>query len=382
MFGWLRRWWRGKPKPGSIASSPTLARRIERSGDQEREILRLASESLRRGFPGEAEQAYEKAAQLYRANGVHRKEAAVLKALTRLRPDEAGPWVKLAECYLRLELRKDAAEALRKASVRFQKNSDPEAANDALRQARELEELPPPPQPVLTPPEVHASDEEVRSLVEEGLSLDEPPVVHAEAPSGEAPVDAVQTDRPASAPAPTGPLDLDLSEALAAASRSVDEGASPAGGASGSQPLPAEPSGPSRLPSARPDPSVPPSSRLRSNPAAPSNPSGPVRPRLSSIVDAQTEYDPEGSAALLEARRRLASEPGIRRDATEEEVPLVSSSELPSGDLDEPAEATRIQMRPPEMNAGRGHSVMDASTRSADLHEIRRMLEEVKKGEG
>jgi hypothetical protein len=264
MFGFLRRWfWPQRKRVAGVQAAPhTLVSRIDQS-IADADMIRLAQESMRRGYPDQAEAAYAKAAQLYGAHGMHRKAVAVHKALAELRPDDAEPWEAAAVSYLSLGLARDAANALRKASIRHQKNGFPDQAQAALRKARHLEDQgpspqtgasgavePPPPEsePVPSPSEP-MGEEDIESLVREGLKLD--------LSLSSEDMEAFQPKTPTS----LGPE--------SAASVHV-----------------------------RPHPSAPP---------AESEPDTLPPSGHPTLAGAQTQYDPRGSAALQEARRRMAA---------------------------------------------------------------------------
>lgn len=221
-------------------------------------MIKLAEESIRRGFPGQAEVAYEKAAAFYVDNNLHRKALSVLKALSALRPEDAETWLRIAEAYLGLGLRRDAAEALRKAAVRLQKNGLGESANTALSRARNLEErlLPEPARPDSI--DIQPSEAEVESLVSQALeSVSDSEAIHLHL-SQPIPVPSLSARPPT--PRPPDPEALEL-----------------------------------ELPDAEEDDS-----------AEEEFATEPPRPALQSIDDAQTTYDPNGSSALAEARARIA----------------------------------------------------------------------------
>jgi hypothetical protein len=135
LFGRRRRPARG----GSIAAPATLVARVESATDHDREILRLAEESLQRGFPEQAEIAYERAIGHYVEVGHDRKAVAVLGALSRLRPEDPTVFERLAEALERLERRADAARALRTAADRYRIDGQEEIAQGLVARARDLE---------------------------------------------------------------------------------------------------------------------------------------------------------------------------------------------------------------------------------------------------
>lgn len=276
VFAFLRRWFRPrKRKVAGVKQPPqTLVSRIDQS-IADADMIRLAQESIRRGFPDQAEAAYVKAARLYGQHGMHRKAVAVQKALAELRPQDAEPWEAVAESYLALGLSRDAANALRKASVRHQKNGFSDQAQAALRRARGLEDpgsmsgaRPPPPAPAEPTPA--PSEEDIDSLVREGLKLD------LELSSEE--LEAMEPRTPTS----LGPE--------SAASVHVRPHPSM---------VPADPDSQPEL-EAEPESEAPFEAELEEQDTVPPTPA-----RHASLVDAQTQYDPRGSAALEEARKRI-----------------------------------------------------------------------------
>ena len=80
-----------KPKPG-IAKADTLVRRLDSAvrGSKERDLLRGAEESLRRGRVGEALRAYRAAVHVFIDRGAYSKAAAVLSTLRRI--DSVRSW--------------------------------------------------------------------------------------------------------------------------------------------------------------------------------------------------------------------------------------------------------------------------------------------------
>jgi len=250
----------------------TLVSRIDQS-IVDADMIRLAQESIRRGFPDQAEAAYAKAARLYGEHGMHRKAVAVHKALAELRPNDAEPWEAAAEGYLALGLARDAANALRKASVRHQKNGFSDQAQAALRKARGLEDEGP-------------------ALGRDGPEAQAPP--SAEADPGSSPSESSVDDDIESLVREGLKLDLSLSsEDLEALDPKTPTSFGPESSASVH---------------VRPHPSSPPvENELDTLPPTPA--------RHASLVDAQTQYDPRGSAALEEARRRLEAR-GVPADST------------------------------------------------------------------
>ncbi len=248
MAGWWQRWFgwlfgRPKPAPGfGIPAPKTLVAKVRSAQNDDRRMVRVAEESLRRGFSDQAELLYDRAAEVYRAHGHHRKAIAVLRALTRLRPSDPEVFVKLAEALEALDRRIDAGQALREAAERFDGHDAPEQAQAMRQRAREFELRPDeafmPPEsaprsagpPALEPqsdgppvfdsaafgppafgspsdgpsPSVDVSEEEVKSLVMEALEL---PGLEDEADPHHRELDDVDPTNP-SLPTPQAPLPI------------------------------------------------------------------------------------------------------------------------------------------------------------------------------
>lgn len=123
MFGgWKRLWSRffGKKvvKPGfNIPAPATLVGRIERLDDQERDLVRIAEEALRRGYPEQAAVAYRKVIKFYVEKGFHPKALSVLIALLRLQPNDEEAWLQRATSCEALSRRSDAARAFFQAGM-------------------------------------------------------------------------------------------------------------------------------------------------------------------------------------------------------------------------------------------------------------------------
>ncbi|HJL42326.1 MAG TPA: hypothetical protein RMG48_13580 [Myxococcales bacterium LLY-WYZ-16_1] len=309
-----------KPQRKKIGPPPeTLVARLERATarNHDDQIVRLAFESVRRGHPAQAEIAYERAAQIYRAHGLHRKAIAVLWALVRLRPEDPAVYELLGEAYEGAERSADAARAYGSAARGWERDGEAERARQLSERARALLERParskqplqvdPPPakdpidrpgsMPALSEPAPSASedlsDEEVRSLVLEGLDL-EPRVPDPAA----VPVARVQTAQRLADPAEPAALDLDSPEPFVLEGLDAPDpeappkpGASPPGAGSMVWDDPVDP---------EPEPAADPTLAVQSPAANPaSRAPGPGR-----IPQASTVYDPDGSAALKAARAR------------------------------------------------------------------------------
>lgn len=145
MLGWFRRlWgrWFGKKvlKPGfNIPAPATLVGRIERLDDQDRDLVRVAEEALRRGYPEQAAVAYRKAIKVYVEKGFHPKALSVLIALLRLAPQDEEAWLQRATCCEALARRSDAARAFFQAGVLAEARGDRGAALSRYERAIELD---------------------------------------------------------------------------------------------------------------------------------------------------------------------------------------------------------------------------------------------------
>lgn len=144
MAGWWSRCWKRlfgrRARAGRGVPAPaTLVARVESAPDHDRAIVKLAEESLRRGFPDQAEIAYEKAALHYVQAGHHRKAVAVLRALSRLRPDDPVIHEQLGGALEALERRADAARSYRAAAERHRFYASEERAQELVARARQLE---------------------------------------------------------------------------------------------------------------------------------------------------------------------------------------------------------------------------------------------------
>jgi hypothetical protein len=109
---------RAPPKHGQIPKQDTLARRLDSAvrGAKERDLLRGAEESLRRGRRSEAIRAYAAALEVFMDRGAYQKAIAVLTNLTRLEPETPLHFEKLAEVQDLVGRRREA-EASRRYAV-------------------------------------------------------------------------------------------------------------------------------------------------------------------------------------------------------------------------------------------------------------------------
>lgn len=119
-FAWLRWLWPfgGKQRGTGIAHQDTLARRVESAvrGSRERDLLRSAEESMRRGRREEALRAYQAALEIFEDRGANLKSAAVLATLTRIEPEEPGHFEALAEIQEKLGRRPEAGASRSRAA--------------------------------------------------------------------------------------------------------------------------------------------------------------------------------------------------------------------------------------------------------------------------
>jgi len=123
---WLGRLWAwltGKNRDGAaprmaIPAPHTLVARVSQVEEaQEREMLRLAEESIRRGHPGQAAIVYQKAAERYRRDGIGPKELAVINMWVRVASHDPEPWTALGRYHEAAEHRRLALEAYTRAAA-------------------------------------------------------------------------------------------------------------------------------------------------------------------------------------------------------------------------------------------------------------------------
>ncbi len=123
---WLGRLWAwltGKNREGAaprmaIPAPHTLVARVSAVEEaQEREMLRLAEESIRRGHPGQAAIVYQKAAERYRRDGIGAKELAVINMWVRVASHDPEPWTALGRYHETAEHRRLALEAYTRAAA-------------------------------------------------------------------------------------------------------------------------------------------------------------------------------------------------------------------------------------------------------------------------
>lgn len=123
---WLARLWAwltGKNRDGAaprmaIPAPHTLVARVSQVEEaREREMLRLAEESIRRGHPGQAAIVYQKAAERYRRDGIGPKELAVINMWVRVASHDPEPWTALGRYHETAEHRRLALEAYTRAAA-------------------------------------------------------------------------------------------------------------------------------------------------------------------------------------------------------------------------------------------------------------------------
>jgi tetratricopeptide (TPR) repeat protein len=131
MFDRLRALFSRKPvaRRMSIPAPSTLVGRIERLEDEDRELLRIAEEALRRGFPQQAHVAYWKAARFYLGREQYVKAISVLGQILRLAPNDIEAWIARGDCCAAIDRRRDAARAYFEAGCFFEAHQD---INNAL----------------------------------------------------------------------------------------------------------------------------------------------------------------------------------------------------------------------------------------------------------
>ncbi len=198
---WFKRLWRwlfgpSRPRRGQIAAPPTLVAKVEKLGDRDREMIRVAEEAIRRGFPDQAIIAYQKAHALYHQKGAYLKCVAVLNHLVKLQPQSGRAYQDLAEGLVLLERQKEAHLAFQQAVYLYQAAGDQKSAEGLMKQ---LQKVRFPSAQIPSPPG--------------GLQLN--PSQAAEEPSSSpAALDSVPKLSPAPTRAPSegGPLELDLDE--------------------------------------------------------------------------------------------------------------------------------------------------------------------------
>lgn len=139
-----RQGWRGIPR------EDTLTQRLDSAvrGSKERELLRGAEESLRRGRRDEAIRAYRAALKIFLGRGAIHKAVAVSTTLTRLLPDDPSVLEELAQIQEQLGHRPEAEAARSRAAALYEARgsaeraararSSPRAESHAMPQGRSL----------------------------------------------------------------------------------------------------------------------------------------------------------------------------------------------------------------------------------------------------
>ncbi len=93
----------------NVPAPQTLVARISTVAESdERKMIRLAEESLRRGFPEQAAVAYKKAAKRFADEGKHLKRIAVLQQLAKVNRRDPSPYLELIEVYETIDRKRDA----------------------------------------------------------------------------------------------------------------------------------------------------------------------------------------------------------------------------------------------------------------------------------
>lgn len=93
----------------NVPAPQTLVARISTVAESdERKMIRLAEESLRRGFPEQAALAYRKAAKRFADEGKHLKRIAVLQQLAKVNRRDPSPYLELIEVYETIDRKRDA----------------------------------------------------------------------------------------------------------------------------------------------------------------------------------------------------------------------------------------------------------------------------------
>ncbi len=101
---------RGPGAPAFNVPAPqTLVARIGTVAESdERKMIKLAEESMRRGFPEQAAVAYRKAAKRFADEGKHLKRIAVLQQLAKVNRNDPSPHFELIEVFEMIDRKRDA----------------------------------------------------------------------------------------------------------------------------------------------------------------------------------------------------------------------------------------------------------------------------------
>ncbi len=122
-----------------IPAPQTLADRVAHLGKRDRDMLRVAEEAVRRGFPQQAIIAYSKAARFYMETGKDRKAAAVLNQLLKLAPEDVETVGQLVRCYENLGRKAEAADASFRCAELYEATGQSDKAVAALKKCAALD---------------------------------------------------------------------------------------------------------------------------------------------------------------------------------------------------------------------------------------------------
>lgn len=123
----------------AIPAPHTLVARVSAVEEaKEREMLRLAEESIRRGHPGQAAIVYRKVAQRYLREGLTHKELAVLNMWVRVASHDPEAWTAMGLHHERAQHRRLALEALTRAAALWRSVGRDDDADGLEGRIREL----------------------------------------------------------------------------------------------------------------------------------------------------------------------------------------------------------------------------------------------------
>lgn len=233
---WFGRLWdrffgrKRAPGPGNIPAAPhTLVARVSAVEEaREREMLRLAEESIRRGHPEQAAIVYRKAAERYRGEGKAQKELASLNLWAKVAPHDPEVWAALGQHHESADRTRPALEALARAAALWRQIERHEQADllearmadlrarAAGSRSQDVSRDVTPPEPEPEPPAMEASLPIAPSpLVVSSSDLDEDGPLELDMPDSGV-HDAIEDEVPA--PIPSGPRapSLDLGHAALA----------------------------------------------------------------------------------------------------------------------------------------------------------------------
>ncbi|MEO1229268.1 MAG: hypothetical protein AAFZ18_10215 [Myxococcota bacterium] len=120
LWAWLRGLWPfGRLGRAQRPDEDSLSQRVDSAvrSSRERDLLRGAEESLRRGRREDALRAYRAALEVFEHRGAYLKSAAVLATLTRIEPDDPGNFEELARVQEQLGRRPEADASRRQAAL-------------------------------------------------------------------------------------------------------------------------------------------------------------------------------------------------------------------------------------------------------------------------